>query len=77
MPIMLVGAINKNPKSIIWDILVIFNIYMHIKDSFCREFKYLQYNYIKIYSLSKNFQMYKNLICDNFSFVIFFRYDQI
>ena len=36
-------AMIKNPKSIIWDILVIFNIYMDIKGSFCREFEYLQY----------------------------------
>ena len=36
-------AMTKNPKSIIWDILVIFNICMDIKGSFCREFECLQY----------------------------------
>ena len=44
--------LTKNPKSIIRDILVIFNSYIDIKGSFCREFEYLQYflyNYRKIY----------------------------
>ena len=31
-------AMTKNPKSINWDILAIFYIYMDIKGSFCREF---------------------------------------
>ena len=34
---------TKNPKSIIWDSLTIYNIYMDIKGSFCREFKFLQH----------------------------------
>ena len=32
-------TMTKNTKSIIWDILAIFNIYIDIKGSFCREFK--------------------------------------
>ena len=52
-------TMTKNPKSIIWDILAIFNIYMDIKGSFCREFEYLPYflyYFRKIYSLGKKFQ---------------------
>ena len=49
-------AMAKNSRSIIWDILFNFNIYMDNKGSFCRLFEYLQYflyNYMKIYNFGK------------------------